>query len=227
MMDRTRVLPAGSVPAGPRLGVAVVVTAWLLTTAFAFWWFALKDIRPFEIPDGAQAAVFDAAGREAAAEGWFRGVRARHGGSGSPATVVHIAAPDCACSRFTEPHFATIVGKYAAKGVAFVVAEGRVEGLPDAVKARVRTLAGDAAAADLDWVRTGPAALIYDGDGRLVYYGPYSTGALCGTTQGPVERALDRLLAMEPPAPQPVLAVGCYCNRNVERSAARTGKIRG
>jgi hypothetical protein len=141
--------------------------------------------------------------------------------------VVHFAGPECACSRFTEPHFATIVGKYAAKGVAFVVAEGRVEGLPDEVKARVRALGGDAAGAGLEWVRTAPAALIYDGDGRLVYYGPYSTGALCGTTQGPVERALDGLLAKEPPAPQPLLAVGCYCSRNVDRRAAQSGNITG
>jgi Domain of unknown function (DUF6436) len=179
-----------------RPGAAVsIVVLWLAATVYAFWWFALKDIRRFDTLAYTHAGVFDASQRSAAMETWFRKNIA---GAISPlpvATVVHVADPSCPCNRFSEPHFASIAEEYARKGVVF------------------RKIDPTAPGSEFNWVKTTPAALVYDHAGRLAYFGPYSTGALCGAAEGLVERVLDHIVANGNAASQPLLAVGCYCIR--------------
>jgi hypothetical protein len=184
------------------------VAAWLASAALGFWFFQLRDQRPFE-SEG--LTLFDAKTRAASAEAWYQ---AHFTGSADTrhvsATVVHIFRTGCACNRFTEPHLAKIVARYLQEGVRFVVATREqttahafyVGGLSQYTIPDQR---------DLDWLDSAPAALVYDAAGKLVYFGPYSSAAWCGASGGLIERVLDRLLAGQTPRLQPFYGSGCFC----------------
>jgi len=187
----------------------IIVGLWLASAALGFWFSQLRDQRPFESD---AVTVFDAGARAASAEDWYRS-NFPAGTAASPhvaATVVHIYAAGCACNRFTDPHLARIVARYRQEGVRFAVASREqltahvdsVGRLPQYTIPERR---------DLEWLDSVPAALVYDARGRLVYFGPYSSAAWCGTSGGLVERVLDRLLAGQTPRLQPFYVSGCFC----------------
>ncbi len=196
-----------------------IASVWLAGTAYAFWSFELKHQRSFE---SARTVLFDTGVRARSAEVWFRAMVApRLGGTGARiATVVHIYSANCPCNRFTQPHLARIVAGYQHRGVNFVAA---VSGPPaaavgDGVPGSSASPAGLQqvelhGGADLAWIEATPAALVFDADGRLVYFGPYSDSARCGTTGGLVERVLDRMLGGRAPHLQPFYGGGCFCGR--------------
>ena len=186
----------------------VVVTLWLASAALGFWFFQLRDQRPFE---SEAAVVFNAGARADSAQSWYRAALLPSMGSTRvAATVVYVYRPGCPCNRFTEPHLAGIVRRYRADGVRFVAASRdqstvhaqHPDGLPQF------TIPGER---NLDWLDSTPAALVYDSTGKLVYFGPYSSAAWCGASGGLVERILDRLLAGQTPRLQPFYASGCFC----------------
>jgi Domain of unknown function (DUF6436) len=180
----------------------IIVVAWLASAALGFWFFQLRDTRSFESDS---LTLFDAKARAASAEAWFRS-HLQTDAAHVAATVVHIYRAGCGCNRFTEPHLAKIVARYRQAGVRFVVASREqataYDGLPQY---------SIADRPDLDWLATAPAALIYNSAGKLVYFGPYSDAAWCGTSGGLVERILDRLLAGQTPRLQPFYGSGCFC----------------
>lgn len=183
-----------------------VMGLWLASTALGFWFFQLRDQRPFE-----SEARFDASARAASAEQFYRssGIAAA-GAPHAVATVVHVYKAGCACNRFTAPHLAKIMARYRQEGVRFVAAT-REQSTAD-----MRDFPGLSEfaipnRADLEWLDSTPAALIYDSAGTLVYFGPYSSAAWCGASGGLVERILDRLLAGQAPRLQPFYSNGCFC----------------
>jgi hypothetical protein len=172
---------------GSRATPWVVFALWLATTAAAFWFFELRFQRTFT-SSGVTLFESDAHLQEAA--DWMRKlVAAGAGEAGSIATVVHVARAECPCNRFTEPHLAQIAATYRERGVGFVRASGPMPA----------------------WIESTPAALVFDGSGRLVYFGPYSDSAWCGVSGGQVERALDDVLKGGTPRPQRLFAQGCFC----------------
>ncbi|MBS0376679.1 MAG: hypothetical protein JSR73_19050 [Proteobacteria bacterium] len=175
---------AAAVPAAHRRFrrvLPLVVGAWALGVAFGFWSLLLKDRHPLD-PD-VVARYFDAARVAPEAEAWLR---AQAPLGATAATVVHVAAPGCRCEGAAERHVATIAAAYRGRGVRFL-----------------RATPAFAAA--------GPAALVFDRGGRLVYFGPYSDEADCGTSGGFVERTLDNLSAARAAAVPKPLAIGCFC----------------
>lgn len=130
----------------------------------------------------ALAAHFDAARVAPAAEAWLRARAPR----AAHATVVHVVPEHCSCAGAVNRHVLQLEAAYRPRAVAFL---------------RARP----------DWVSAAPAALVFDATGTLVYFGPYSDEADCGTSGGFVERTLDQLLAGRAPrAPRP-LGIGCFC----------------
>lgn len=164
----------------PRWLPAGVVLAWAVATAVAFWWFEGRDRHPLDPAE--VLAYFDRAPVAARAEAWLRATHP----AGARATVVHVAAGECSCSRNAERHLAEIAARYRPRRVAFL---------------RARP----------DWVAATPAALVFDANGHLVYFGPYSDEADCGTSGGFVERTLDALLDRTARAPVRPLGIGCFC----------------
>jgi len=202
---------AGHPASRPGWAALSIVVLWLVATAYAFWWFALRDIKPFEASTSPRIGMFDASQRTLAAEVWFKSAIAGSNSQTTVATVIHITQPSCSCNRFNKPHFTSIVEKYASKGIAFrAFAHPAAPPLSaDVIEIKKATLRGA-----LDWVTSTPAALVFDAGGHLIYFGPYSFGAMCGTVGGPVEEVLDSVLAKQSVAPPPTQAVGCYCTQD-------------
>jgi hypothetical protein len=63
----------------------------------------------------------------------------------------------------------------------------------------------------VSWIDATPAALVYDGAGKLIYFGPYSDAARCSPAAGLIEGVLDRALRGEAQHPQRYLGGGCFC----------------
>jgi hypothetical protein len=165
------------------------MVAWLFSAGAALGYFSFKDQRAFET---SQVTLFDVQQRSKAAEKWF------HDGftqtyTGSTLTVVNLTRPQCRCNRFTAKHLAKIKERFGPANVRFIETE------PPAA---------------LDWLDATPAALIFDANGSLVYFGPYSSSAWCGTNGGLVEPALMSSLQGKHQAPQPIYAAGCFCGRS-------------
>jgi hypothetical protein len=188
----------------------IIVALWLASAALGFWFFQLRDQQPFEKET---EAVFDASARAASAEAWYRSnvLTAPADTSHAAGTVVHVYRAGCACNRFTEPHLAKIIARYRQEGVRFVLASreqstahvASIGSLPQFTIPDQR---------ELDWLGSTPAALVYDAAGKLVYFGPYSSAAWCGSSGGLVERILDRVLAGQTPRLQPFYVSGCFCH---------------
>ncbi len=68
----------------------------------------------------------------------------------------------------------------------------------------------------LPWMRIAPAALVFDAQGALVYFGPFSSSAWCGTSEGLVEPVLDQLIRGKLLRPQPMYVSGCFCDADTE-----------
>jgi hypothetical protein len=182
----------------------IAVGAWLLATAGGFWFFQMSDWRPFN----SDVQAFPQNNREAL-EQWYR--RNLSGGA-AKLTLVDVYRDGCRCNRFTEPHLKKLMARYAGSGVRFVAtalpaprassASGPL-GLP--------LLAGAAAIPAAAAITVGPAALIFDAAGRLIYYGPFSDAAWCGSAGALVDPAIDRALAGLGPTSTPSATRGCFC----------------
>jgi hypothetical protein len=193
------------------------LAVWLLCTAGAFWYFELRDWRPFS-SQGAQP--FDMR-RTGEVESWFR-ANVDADASGHPQlTFIHLYSPGCGCNGFTESHLRRLLDRYQSRGVRFLAAatpsfngalgvKSLPLGLSGVGSTRLLAAAG---------IATAPAALIFDATGRLLYYGPYSNAAWCGSGGGLVEPIIDRALTGRAPTPGddspggtlPVVIRGCFC----------------
>jgi hypothetical protein len=187
-----------------------VVSLWLAGTAYAFWSFELKHQRSFE---SRRTVLFDSAVRARSAEAWFRVAVAPRLQGGGVATVVHVYSAGCPCNRFTHPHLARIVSGYQQRGVSFIAAEQRAGGTfaADVVGPAGLPQIALPARGELAWIEATPAALVFDANGRLIYFGPYSDSGRCGDSGGLVEGVLDRVLGGQSSRPQSFYGGGCFC----------------
>lgn len=195
----------------------VVLVAWLSATGFGFWWFEFQSQRVLIGPgpggDGVtrtervarlELAAAMLVGESPAAGRFF-------------ATLIHFSEPGCACGGASSAHLRELWNRYAAEGLAIVLAEPRSgaaasEDLP--ASARMRRL-------EALWplVPAVPAAALFDENGKLIYFGPYSSGPTCGSGISFVDEALAQLRQEGVVAPWVNdLILGCSCNSRQYRS---------
>ena len=150
------------------LAVACAAALWSL-----YQWYQARYIRPFDTA----TVLFDASGLRLPAE---------LAGPG-PIRVVHLWDPPCPCNVGNQQHLAELVQRYAARGVSFHVWQkpGSHGQLP-AILAGLQPLRELPGAEHLP---ASPAVAIWDRDGKLAYFGPYSEGATC-TSMRPAVLAL-------------------------------------
>jgi hypothetical protein len=166
----------------------VLVLLWLAVVITAFWWFALKDLRPFRPPESAALFTTDELDRIRR----FVDLHQASIGGGGALTVLHLRDSLCSCNRFADPHVAALRREYGTRGV------------------QVTTLTVDAAMRR-SWLPATPAALVLDSERRVLYLGPLSNAADCGRDSAPVERVLDAALAGQRNPAQTTLGTGCLC----------------
>ncbi|WP_213878592.1 DUF6436 domain-containing protein [Pseudomonas sp. dw_358] len=126
-----------------------------------------------------------------------------------PIRVVHFWDATCPCNVGNQEHLAELVQQYEPKGVKFYALEkghGRSR-LPDnlSVMQRLEALPG------ADALPASPAVAIWNQQGQLAYFGPYSEGAVCSSANSFIEPVLQALTEHRSVNATHTLAVGCYC----------------
>ncbi|MGF1643622.1 MAG: DUF6436 domain-containing protein [Thiotrichales bacterium] len=213
---------------GYRYGLGMVlVVAWLVATGYAFWYFQLQYVRPFDVESRAtQSHWFEADALAASILEQIEFTNRTDRGR-ALATVINLWDPGCACSRFSAAHVRDLIERFSDQGVRFVVVAPSPLDERAIAKARA-TFGSDAMIGHFggtEWARAvpaSPAAIVLDEQHHIRYFGPYSNDAFCSSEGGAfVEVTLDHLLghSVRDPAVN-VLASGCFCDWKPERTVA-------
>ncbi|PWB31698.1 thiol-disulfide isomerase [Pseudomonas sp. SDI] len=171
----------------------------LLLCAAGLWWaydsFQSRYLRPFDN----QTALFSGADLR---------LPASIAGPG-PIRLVHFWDPACPCNVGNQQHLAELIAHYAPQGVAFyVVQKAGSHGQLPASLAALKPLPSLPGAEHLP---ASPAVAIWDRNGELAYFGPYSEGATCNASNSFIEPVLLALSQGRALNVTQTLAVGCYC----------------
>ncbi|MDZ3994804.1 DUF6436 domain-containing protein [Pseudomonas sp. Teo4] len=171
----------------------------LLICAAGLWWaydsFQSRYLRPFEN----QPTLFD---------GSQLRLPAQLAGPGK-VRVVHFWDPACPCNVGNQQHLSDLVSQFADKGVTFLVAQKT--GSHGQLPANLSTLEPVVNLPGSEHLPASPAVAIWDQQGNLAYFGPYSEGAVCNASNSFIEPILKALLDGRPVNASNTLAVGCYC----------------
>ena len=181
-------------PSRSTLITSVFILVWASAMAGAYWWYQLRYLRSFS----PQATVFS---------GEALRLPAHLTGPG-PIRIVHFWDPACPCNVGNQQHLGELLARFGPLGVRFYAVQkpGSNGQLP-------ATLAGLEKLAELpgsDQLPASPAVAIWDTQGQLAYFGPYSEGANCTSSNSFIEPALDALFAGRPVNASNTLAVGCF-----------------
>ncbi|MET0125167.1 MAG: DUF6436 domain-containing protein [Pseudomonas caspiana] len=124
--------------------------------------------------------------------------------------LVHFWDPACPCNVGNQQHLAELIEHFAAQGgVDFYAVQkpgshGRLPSTLSAIKP-IAYLPG------AERVSASPAVAIWDRDGKLAYFGPYSEGLTCNSSNSFIEPILQALTAGRTVDATHSMAVGCYC----------------
>lgn len=161
----------------------------------AYDWFQGQYIRPFS----EQTALF---------AGDVLSLPAELSGPG-PIRVVHFWDPACPCNVGNQQHLAELLEHYGPQGVQFYAVQkpGSQGQLPSTLSnlKPLERLPGS------EHVPASPAVAIWDRGGKLAYFGPYSEGLTCNSSNSFIEPILQALSDDRPVNAINTLAVGCYC----------------
>ncbi|MFJ2488945.1 DUF6436 domain-containing protein [Pseudomonas sp. NPDC087639] len=128
--------------------------------------------------------------------------------------LVHFWDPACPCNVGNQQHLTEMVEQFSAKGVEFFAVQkiGSHGQLPTTLSAlkTITVLPGS------EQIPASPAVAIWDRNGKLAYFGPYSEGLTCNSSNSFIEPILNALTDDRPVNATHTLAVGCYCPWPVE-----------
>lgn len=168
----------------------------LVALLFAYGWFERRYLRPF---DG-QTTLFSGDSLRLP----------EHLAGPGPIRLVHFWDPACPCNVGNQQHLAELLQRFAPQGVAFYALRkpGSRGQLPRPLEAlqELERLPG------AEHLPASPAVAIWDKDGQLAYFGPYSEGAVCSSDNSFIEPILDALAAGRPVQASNTLALGCFCD---------------
>jgi len=125
--------------------------------------------------------------------------------------VVHFWDPACPCNVGNQQHLAELLEHYGPQGVQFYAVQksGSQGQLPSTLSSlKPLELPGS------EQVPASPAVAIWDRAGKLAYFGPYSEGLTCNSSNSFIEPILQALSDDRPVNAINTLAVGCYCPWN-------------
>ena len=123
--------------------------------------------------------------------------------------VVHFWDPACPCNVGNQQHLAELLEHYGPQGVQFYAVQkpGSQGQLPSTLSnlKPLELLPGS------EQVPASPAVAIWDRGGKLAYFGPYSEGLTCNSSNSFIEPILEALSVGREVSATHTLAVGCYC----------------
>lgn len=126
--------------------------------------------------------------------------------------MVHFWDPACPCNVGNQQHLAELVSHFAPQGVEFYAVQkpGSRGDLP----ADLSTIKSLEQLPGSDDLPASPAVAIWDSDGNLAYFGPYSAGITCNSSNSFIEPILNALVAGRRVNASNNMAVGCFCDWN-------------
>ncbi|MDH5184686.1 MAG: DUF6436 domain-containing protein [Gammaproteobacteria bacterium] len=186
---------------------SILIFVWAGATAYAFWWFEFKNLRPFDTKENGQVVEISADALELSLLKLTKADKQN-------IRVIHFWNPECYCNRFNQQHLEQIRQQYAKQGISFYLAlVGNTEKYQSQIEEkhinipilRVDNIVG--------LIPSTPSAAIIKAGHGLTYFGPYSEGAMCSAQSGSfVEKILDATLQGNPAAQINSLTFGCYCD---------------
>ena len=127
-----------------------------------------------------------------------------------PIRLVHFWDPACPCNVGNQQHLGELIEQYAPQGRRVLRPAKAWQPRPTARQpAHMKTLT---ALPGADQVPASPAVGIWDRNGKLAYFGPYSEGLTCNSSNSFIEPILKALGAGREVNATHTLAVGCYCS---------------
>ncbi|MFP6848272.1 MAG: DUF6436 domain-containing protein [Pseudomonas sp.] len=127
-----------------------------------------------------------------------------------PIRLVHFWDPACPCNVGNQQHLAELLERFGPQGVSFYALQkpGSTGLLPNTLSAMqpLSALPGS------EQIPASPAVAIWDNSGQLAYFGPYSEGAICSSSNSFIEPILEALVAGRAVNASNTLAVGCFCD---------------
>jgi len=175
--------------------IGITLILWLGSMLTGLWWYKTRFIRPFS----ETTAVFS--GQNLRLPNSIAGLGAIR--------FVHFWDPSCPCNVGNQQHLVEMIARYAGKVEFYHLQKPGSRGqLPKALSS-MRHLSSLPGSEDLP---ASPAVAIWDTTGHLAYFGPYSEGAVCNSSNSFIEPILDALLDNRPVNAANTLAVGCFCN---------------
>ncbi|QZI71041.1 DUF6436 domain-containing protein [Pseudomonas protegens] len=123
--------------------------------------------------------------------------------------LVHFWDPACPCNVGNQQHLAELIETYGPRGVEFYsVQKPGSQGQLPATLGRLKPLDSLPGA---EQIPASPAVAIWDRNGKLAYFGPYSEGLTCNSSNSFIEPILQALENHRQINATHTLAVGCYC----------------
>lgn len=178
--------------------VSLLAILWVSAMLMAFWWYQARYIRPFS----EQTALFS---------GTPLRLPAALAGPGL-IRVVHFWDPACPCNVGNQQHLTELLARFGPQDVKFYAVQkpGSRGQLPSTLQdmETLEPLPGS------EQLPASPAVAIWDREGRLAYFGPYSEGAVCNSGNSFVEPILEALQQNRRVTATHTLAVGCFCTWN-------------
>ncbi|CAN7353073.1 DUF6436 domain-containing protein [Pseudomonas sp. LjRoot71] len=183
-------------PTRKTLFASLLILLWAAAMLAAYWWYEARYLRSFS----EQTALFY--GEQLRLPDELAGP--------GPIRLVHFWDPACPCNVGNQQHLAELIERFSAQGVRFYAVQkpGSSGQLPSTLNAlqALPSLPGSAQ------IPASPAVAIWDRTGQLAYFGPYSEGATCTSSNSFIEPILDALVANRPVNASNTLAVGCFCD---------------
>lgn len=181
-------------------------TLMAVLCAAVVWWaydsFQSRYLRPFDN----QTTLFDGSPLRLPAE---------LAGPG-PIRVVHFWDPACPCNVGNQQHLSELIEHFTPLGVNFhLVQRPGSQGQLPADLARLQLITNLPGSEQLP---ASPAVAIWDRRGRLAYFGPYSEGAVCNSSNSFIDPILKALLEGRQVQASNTLAIGCYCPWQIART---------
>lgn len=185
----------GITPMRKKLLTTLIVLVWLGAMLSALWWYQSSHIRQFSesatLFGGDQLRLPDALA-----------------GPG-PIRLVHFWQPSCPCNAGNQQHLAEIMEHFAGDVQFYHVQKAGTKGRlakPLQAMQPIENMPGS------ELLPASPAVAIFDRTGQLAYFGPYSEGAVCTSSNSFIEPILEALQQGRPVAAANMLASGCFCD---------------
>lgn len=198
-------LPAQSVIL-KRSACIIILLSSLIALYYAYQWYQNRYVRPF----ASQAVLFSG--------DWLK-LPATLAGPGK-VRLVHFWDPSCPCNVGNQQHLAELLQRFSAEVEFYVVQKPATNG----------QLAGPLSAltpiqlSQSHALPASPAVAVWDRQGQLSYFGPYSEGAVCSAENSFIEPILQAVLDNRPVRATHQLASGCLCDWSMPTSATDPDK---